>query len=196
MTTMPDDESRIFTGTHDDYCWLASTEQYMVDLVQFCPDVVLNRYLVVTKIDSGTPWLTDKQRERGWRLQRGMAYSPPIATVEDLFYQRDGLDAPGFDEWYMFDEPRDLGGILEGNPFLPENAPKPGRLLAFVGWLGFAPGSADPVSQRVQEMFWRQMEWVQPDLYISDGTESLNVVCKDRDLLNSIHQRLSEALAG
>jgi hypothetical protein len=196
MTTMPDNETRIFTGTHGDYCWLASTEQYMGDLVRFCPDLVLNRYLVVTRIDSGTPWLTGKQRERGWRLQLGMAYSPPIATVEELFYQRDGLDAPGFDEWYVFDEPRDLGGILEGNPFLPENAPKPGRLLAFVGWLGFAPGSADPVFQRVQEMFWRQMEWVQPDLYISDGNESLNVVCKDRDLLNSIHRRLSEALAG
>jgi hypothetical protein len=191
---MANGEEAISTGTHGEYSWLASTEHYMVDLVRLCPDIVVGRYLVVTEIDSGTPWLTETQQARKWRLQGGMAYSPRIATVEELFYQRDGLDTPGFDEWYVFDAPRELGEILLGNPSLPENAPKPGRLLTFVGWLSFMPDSSDPGSHSPSEMFWRQMEWIRPDVYVSDGDKALNLVCRSRELLDSVCERLSRVL--
>jgi hypothetical protein len=187
----------IFTGSHREYRWLTSSEQHMGDLVRCCLDLVLNRHLVVTAIDAGAPSLTETQQARGWKLRGGMAYSPSIVGVDELFYQRDGLDTPGFDEWYVFaGAVPDLGEILKGNPFEPENAPRPGRVEVFVGWLGFSVDPSEPVFQTVQDMFWRQMDWIQPDAYISDGRDHLTVVCRDKQLLNSVEGRLRASAPG
>jgi hypothetical protein len=117
----------IFSGTRGQYHWLTSTEQYMGHLVQLCPDVLLGRYVIVTSIDGGSPWLTDAQRAAGWELRSGMAYSQRISSVEELFYQRDGNDCPGYDEWYVFDATlNDLGEILNGNPSKAATSPDRG----------------------------------------------------------------------
>jgi hypothetical protein len=185
----------IYTGTRGPHYWLTSIEQYMGAVVQLCPDVIPGRYLTVTAIDGGTPWLTDAQRAAGWRLRSGMAHSQRVSAIEELFYQRDGADGPGYDEWYLFDTPaQHLGEILAGNPFVEENKPRPGRLLVFVVWGGFALHEMDPAEQTFTDMFWQQMDWIQPEVYISDGRESLTFVCKDRGLFESVHDRLSHAL--
>ena len=182
----------ITTGFDNDYWWLTSSLQYMGTLIRLCPEVVLNRHLVVTAIDGGTPWLTDLQTQSGWHVRNGMAYGPPIGDVRELFYQRDGPDEPGMDDWYVFDRaPGDLGEILQGNPFLPENSPQPGRLLIFVQWISFSISLTDAAHSVVRDMFWRQMEWIQPDVYISDGQDNLTVVCKSRSLHGLVRQRLS-----
>ena len=106
--------------------------------MKLCPDTFVGRYLAVTSIDSGSPWLTDSQREAGWELRSGMAYSQRISSVNELFYQNDGNDCPGYDEWYMFNKPpTDLSEVLSGNPFEEDNKPRPGRLLVFVNWFAF-----------------------------------------------------------
>lgn len=135
--------------------------------------------MAVTAIDGGSPWLSDAQRAAGWQLRRGMAYSRRVCGIEELFYQRDGNDCPGYDEWYLFDTPpRDLGEILAGNPFLEDNKPRPGRLLIFVGWAAFVLHDTDPAVQPINEMFWQQLDWIRPDVYISDGRDNLTFVCK------------------
>src|SRR5436853_511468 len=125
-----------------------------------------------------------------------MAFSPPISGIEELFYQRDGFDVPGYDEWYAFDAPPgELGEILKGNPFLKEDFPKPGRLLVFVGWTAFVLHDycSDLAVRTIVDVFWRQMEWIQPDVYVSDGRENLTVICRNRELFDSVHARLSDA---
>jgi hypothetical protein len=181
----------IFTGLHGQYRWLTSAEQYMSDMVRLCPDVLLSRYLTVTSIDSGSPWLTDAHRAAGWEIHSGMAYSPRLATVDDLLYQRDGKDSPGYDEWYVFHvAPTHLGEILLENPFEKGNEPRPGRLLVFVNWPAFVLHNPDPIGQSINQMFWEQIGWVQPDVYISDGRDNLTFVCRDEALFRSVHQRL------
>jgi hypothetical protein len=147
--------------------------------------------LAVTSIDSGRAWLTDRQRSAGWRLDSEIAYSSRIADVEELFYQRDGGESPGYDEWYIFDEPpARLGEIIRQNPFLEAHAPRPGRLMVFVN-LGF---NIHDFPSEVVEMFWRQLKWIRPAAYIADGPEYLTFVCQDRQLFGSVCQRLTEAL--
>ncbi len=188
-------EPIIWTGQRGDYRWLTSTEQHMGTVVQVCPDAILNRYLAVTAIDSGIPWLTDRQRIKGWQVRSGIAYSSRVETVEDLFYQQDGAAIPGFDEWYLFDAPpADLGEIIEGNPFLESYAPGPGRMMVFVGYFAFVIHDPDPAIQPLVEMFWRQLERIRPEAYISDGRDNLTFVCRDRRLFDSVHQRLRNAI--
>jgi hypothetical protein len=186
---------QIITGAHGAYCWLTSSEHCIGALVRLCPDLVLGRHLAVTSIDSGTAWLTDRQQASGWRLHLGIAYSPPIAAEEELFYQTDGVDFPGFDEWYVFNAPpAEMGEVIQGNPFTDDNRPGPGRLMAFVNWF-IVLHSPEPGMQVLLQMFWRQLEWIQPDAYIADGSECLTFVCKNSELFDSVFQRLNDALS-
>ena len=151
-------DGTIIVGSSGNYYWLTSSEQYMGDLVRLCPYVLLGRYLTVTSIDSGSPWLTDIQRAAGWELRSGMAFSRLISSSDELFYQRDGNDCPGYDEWYVFDTARThLGEILQGNPFEEGNTPRPGRLLVFASWGAFVLHDPDPIVQSINDMFWRQL---------------------------------------
>jgi len=40
-------------------------------------------------------------------------------------------------------------------------------------------------------MFWRQMEWMQPDAYIGDGDSHLTFVSRNEALFDSVDRRLS-----
>ncbi len=190
-----DSDSTIVTGAHGQYHWLTSTEQYMGQFVQLCADVLLSRYLTVTSIDSGSPWLTDPQRAAGWSLRAGFAQSQRVSGIEELFFQRDGDSCPGYDEWYLFDAaPAHLREILNGNPFEQGNAPQAGRLLVFVNWGSFVLHDPDPVLQPITEMFWQQLDRVRPLAYIGDGRDSLTFVCRDKEMFKSVHRRLHMAL--
>src|ERR1700690_4076509 len=108
MQSEPRSESgaALLTGTHSEYFWIASgSADYSGTLVRLCPEIFIGRYMVVTAVDSGTPRLTERQKVAGWVEQNGIVYSPALITVDDIFFQRDGHDAPGFDEWYLFPKP-------------------------------------------------------------------------------------------
>jgi hypothetical protein len=57
------------TGSHPPYRWLTSTGHYIDAIVECCSEVVLGRHLAVTSIDSGLPWLTDRQRLAKWECR-------------------------------------------------------------------------------------------------------------------------------
>jgi len=178
------------TGAHPPYRWLTSTDHCMDAIVRLCPEVVLGRHLVVTSIDSGFAWLTDQQQLAKWECRSGVAYSPRLTGTKELFFQRDGPDGPGYDEWYVFeDQPIDLGEIIEGNPFLPELAPRPGRLMVFVNYSAFA------FEATLAKMFWKQMEWIKSESYIGDGGDYLTFVSRNDRLFETVLQRLRTELS-
>jgi hypothetical protein len=78
---------------------------------------VLGRYLAVTSRDSDVGTLSEDEAKMGWELRDGIAYSPLIESVDSLEFQRDSLDFPGHDEWYVSESPRDLGRLYNGNYF-------------------------------------------------------------------------------
>ena len=82
---MDDSPGCIVTGSRGSYLWLTSSEDYIGTLMQSCPEVLLGRYLAVTSIDSGSRWLTERQKIAGWELRRGVAYSPAPDT--EPFYK-------------------------------------------------------------------------------------------------------------
>jgi hypothetical protein len=190
------DGNEFVTGSHPPYRWLMSSEQYIGTLVQVCPDIVIGRHLAVTSIDSGEPWLTDWQAAYGWQRRAGIVYSPRLETTNDLFYQRDGLDVPGYDEWYLFDAGApDLGQRISGNPFEPEHAPRLGRVMVFVNFLGFTIRGRDPSDQLLADMFWKQLEWIQPESYVADGQDQLTFVTRNDAFFEIAYERLRAALA-
>lgn len=114
-------------GSQGPYEWLATDEDF--DLLQLCPKIVLGKYVAITSIDSGEFVPNDKETATGWQSHGRIAYSPKIQNVKDVARE-------GWDEWYIFDNPTDLGiSHLKDNIF--EVPQEQGHLSVFVNY-GFA----------------------------------------------------------
>src|SRR5882762_3035070 len=144
-----------FTGSHGPYLWL-TTGQYDLDsLLHKSPQTVLGKYIAVTSLDSGPLTPTDEEKRAGWRNQNEIAYSPQIESAERLPYG----ECAGFDEWYVFESPFDLGQLWHGNVF--EAPMTSGQVSTFVNFLDFA--LHNPEVEELLRLFWKQLDWIQPE---------------------------------
>jgi hypothetical protein len=146
------------------------------DLLQLCPEVVLGKYAAVTSIDSGPLVPTEKEMAAGWQSHGKVAYSPKIQHTEEL-------PREGWDEWYIFNNPTDLGtSHLAENIFEVPN--EQGHLSVFVNY-GFA---LDPPerSESFASMFWQQLARIRPESYVADN-DYLSFVSMNKTLFFSVH---------
>jgi len=179
----------IYRGQNGPYHWLtASGDVYMGTLLKACPEAVLVRYLAVTSYDSGIRHLTPEESASGWTLENEIAYSPKVSSIETLAYQRDGLDCPGYDEWYVFPEPRKLNPIFRDNFF--EFQRESSMILVFVNLAAFILHEPEP---GIVDRFWTQVETIAPETYIADGRDYLTVVSRSEPLITTIAHRLTAA---
>ena len=172
----------ISTGEHGEFRWL--TAQYEVDaLARLCPYVVIGKYLAVTSFDSGSLTLSEQETKAGWQSRNGIAYSPRIESVDNL------PRADGYDEWYVFESPADLGKLLDTNIF--ESSIEPGKFYAFVNYLHFA--LHDRQIPYLLDLFWTQMSWVCPESFLGESTTYLNFASRNKDTFASVLASLRNA---
>ena len=127
-------------------------------------------------------FLSDDEKNAGWISRDEIAYSPRIQLPDRVPHGICG----GFDEWYVFEAPFDLGKLVRGNIF---DAPlEPGLTSVFVNFGGFA--FHDPGMQVLIDLFWKQLDWVQPESFIADGSPFLNFVSRNKDLFVVVRQAL------
>ena len=175
-----------FTGSHGPYLWL-TTGQYDLDsLLHKCPQTVLGKYIAVTSLDNGPLTPTDEEKRAGWRNQNEIAYSPQIESAERLPYG----ECAGFDEWYVFESPFDLGQLWHGNVF--EAPMTPGQVSTFVNFLDFA--LHNPEVEELLSLFWKQLDWIRPESYIADRNAFLTFVTRNRGLFTAVHHALSKVV--
>ncbi|SRR6266700_377015 len=93
------------------YEWLTTFSHDFDNLLTLCPTTVLGKYVAVTSFDSGSLDLSSQEKAAGWGTRSGIAYSPLIESVGAL------PERGGFDEWYVFGAPVDLGEKGQGNIF-------------------------------------------------------------------------------
>jgi hypothetical protein len=144
-------------GSQGSYEWLVTDENF--DLLELCPEIVLGKYVAVTSIDSGQLMPTDKETAAGWQSRAKIAYSPKIENSQDL--PRDG-----WDEWYIFTTPMDLGtSHLAENIF--EVPQEQGHLSVLVNY-GFALHPPER-ARHLADLFWPQMARIRPESYVADN---------------------------
>jgi len=153
-------------GSEGHYEWLVTDQQF--DLLQLCPEVVLGKYVAITSIDSGALVPTDKEAAAGWESRGKIAYSPKIQNVEDI-------RSEGWDEWYIFNNPTDLGTSHLGENIF--EAPKgQGHVSVFVNHnLAFHLSEMKSLAT----LFWQQIARIQPESYVADN-EYLNFVSANK----------------
>jgi hypothetical protein len=165
-------------GSQGIYDWLA-TDDPQVDLLEICPEIVMGKYVAITSIDSGVLALNEAEKAAGWESRGNIAYSPKVQVVESL--PRDG-----WDEWYIFEKPTDLGtSHLGENVF--ELPVVQGELLVLVNYCFTLHR---PEQDVFAELFWRQMEWIRPESYIADN-ECLTFVSANKTLFAVVREGVS-----
>ncbi len=143
-------------GSQGSYQWLVTDENF--DLLELCPEIVLGKYVAVTSIDSGQLVPSDKETVAGWQSRAKIAYSARIENAEDLSRE-------GWDEWYIFTTPTDLGtSHLAENIF--EVPQEQGHVSVLVNY-GFA--LHPPERAKLADLFWPQMARIHPESYVADN---------------------------
>jgi hypothetical protein len=147
----------VTVGSQGSYEWLVTDESF--DLLELCPEIVLGKYVAVTSIDSGQLIPTDQETADGWQSRAKIAYSPKIENAQDL-------PRNGWDEWYIFNTPIDLGtSHLAENIF--EVPQEQGHLSVLVNY-GFALHPPER-AHHLADLFWPQMAWIRPESYVADN---------------------------
>jgi hypothetical protein len=171
----------IAKGQHGDYQWL--TTEFEVDgLARLCPKMVLGKYLAVTSFDSGSLPLSDEKKAKGWQSRNGITYSPRIGAIEAL------PRTDGWDEWYVFEAPTDLGTLCHTNPFDPR--PGPGQLHAYVN---FNLVLHDSETDAVRELFWEQINWSNPESFLGESAQYLSFATRNEEIFSAVLGSLSRA---
>lgn len=171
-------------GSHGAYRWLTTDQRGLHSFVQRCPQILVSKYIAVTSQDSGPLIVTDEEGLAGWQSRNDIAYSPQMQSVEKIPYGA----FTGFDEWYVFRSPFDLGQLRHDNAL--ESPMTPGHVSTFVNHFGFA--LHDPEAQDLLDLFWKQLEWIQPESFIADGALFLTFASRNKELFTSVCQALGE----
>lgn len=185
---MTSSQLTMLAGSQGPYRWLTTGEHDLDTLRQRCPQALVGKYIAVTSLDSGPMDLTDDEKRAGWESRNEIAYSPQIRSAEDCRTERSPGGCVGFNEWYVFNSRFDLGQLWHGNVF--EAPMTPGHVCTFVNFFGFAlhnPEMSDLVS-----LFWKQLDWIQPESYIADGDVLLTFVSRNEDLFVAVRNALSD----
>jgi hypothetical protein len=122
-------------------------------------------------------------------------FSLPSAAISpsDYITTRLHVNIPdgcaGFNEWYVFNSPFDLGELWHDNVF--EAPIPPGQVCRFVN---FGPGFAlhDPEMLSLVSLFWKQLDWIQPESYIADADIFLTFVSRNEDIFVAVRNALSD----
>ena len=167
-------------GSQGLYEWLVTDQQF--DLLQLCPEVVLGKYIAITSVDSGQLVPTDEEIAAGWDTRGKVAYSPRVQNIK-------GLPLEGWEEWYIFDNPTDLGtSHLAENVF--EVPQEQGHVSVFVNYC-FA--LHQPEMKDLATLFWQQMARIRPESYVADS-DYLNFVSMNNTLFANVRDAV-KALA-
>ena len=161
-------------GSQGNYEWLVTGENF--NLVELCPEIVVGKYVAVTSSDSGQLVPTDKERAAGWQSREKIAYSPKIETAQALPHE-------GWDEWYIFSTPTDLGiSHLGENIF--EVPREHGHVSVLVNY-GFALHPSDRA--HLVDIFWPQMARIRPESYVADN-DYLTFVSMNKALFGCVRE--------
>ena len=91
---------------------------------------------------------------------------------------------------HVFESPSDLGQLRHGNVF--EAPITPAQVAVFVNFLGFA--LHNPEVRDLVSLFWKQLEWIQPESYVTDEEPFLTFVCRDNTLFTAVREALTDCV--
>lgn len=176
-------------GVESRWGWLNSDADVSVgDLLRAFPSIVRGRYLAISSWDSGAFRVEEVLRQPGWHAKHEVAYSPLIAHDNDHNVGLPNEEWPTFCELYASLEPLDLG-MPPQNEF-EQFDPNRGHYIEFVNFLAFDLTERDGY---LASLFWKQMDWIQPESYLAESNDWIAIAHIDREVLSRVREWLEMA---
>ena len=143
------------TGERCDFRWFQAGDLSLGALVEAVPELVRDRFVVVTSFDSGPLRLSPEDIASGWQQCGSLAVSPKSPATR-------ALQLGEWDEWFVFDK---TPGVRS-----PE---------VFINYGGFSlrPDPENEWHQAALERFWDQLAEWWPESYLAEGD---NLICVTR----------------
>jgi hypothetical protein len=162
-----------FRGRRGAYFWVTDTDLtlQLSDVLAACPELVLDKFVVISAFDSGILSLTPDELASGWQPCGGLACSPRISAVSTL-------PQAEYEEWYIFKEfciPVIVDLFVNYSIF---------SLRDPVDLVGVSQDNRDAL-QKLQTSFWSQIHEVTPETYIG-FSEYLTIVTVNENLFNQL----------
>jgi hypothetical protein len=178
----------MMTGAHGAYEWL-EVDHDLGEFISLCPDAIVGKYLAITAMDSGSFAPSERDLAAGWTANSGIAYGPRVESFAALPSDCICRECRGYDEWYIFEsQPPPLGSICHANVFASEIGH--GNVFQFINFVGFR--FSNPQTKEIDRLFWRQMDWVQPESYIGEGADCLLFATRNSRLYHEITEALAK----
>jgi len=140
------------TGEWCNFHWFQASDLSLGALVEAVPELVRDRFVVVTSFDSGPLRLTLDDIASGWQQSGSLAISPQSPSPSSL-------PLGEWDEWFVFEEMPSVRS--------PE---------VFINYGGFSlrPYLENEWQQAALERFWGQLAEWWPESYLAEGD---NLIC-------------------
>ncbi len=178
--------TRMTTGTHGAYQWL-EVDHDLGEFISLCPSAIVGKYLVITAVDSGSFVPSEQDVAGGWTAASGIAYSPRMESTAILPLNCCCRECGGYDEWYIFERrPPSLGSVCHANVFTSEI--RSGNVFQFINFMGLR--FSDARMNAISDLFWRQIDWIQPESYLADGEGCLLFATRNSQIFGAIREAL------
>ena len=119
---------------------------------------------------------TDEETAAGWHSRGRIADSPQVQSIDEI-------PSAGWDEWYIFDKPVDVGTSHLGDNIF-EVPQEQGHLGVFVNY-GFALHPPERKDKHLSTLFWDQIARIHPESYVADN-DYLTFVSGNKTLFASV----------
>jgi hypothetical protein len=158
------------SGQQGEYQWLVSDQMDIHRLLEILPEVALGKCLVISLFDSGPLVPTDQEQSKGWQVHDRLMVVPKVVVVDDLPSEQ-------YDEWYLFasmtlpeipEKFANCGGFTLEPPQVSLQFARAQASVGAQADLKMIQQAAE-MQQELLDLFWAQMQRVQPDTYIGDG---------------------------
>ena len=186
MSEPPPLKNTLKTGSRGAYQWL-TTELEMIPFLRSCPQVVLGKYIAITSVDSGIFKMGEEESANGWESRGEVGHSPRISSIEEL--PLNCLVDAHYHEWFILRAPADIGDLFRGNVFI--EPPRQGIIAAFINYRIDLSNS----DKALLDLFWRQLERIQPESYLADGKDFLAFASRDKKLFAGVLSALAAIAA-
>ncbi len=153
-------------GENGKWMWLTAPDLSPNDVLKRCPQLVIDRFVLITSKDNKPRALTEDCQKIGWQAREKYVLSPRIGSI-------DQLSAQFFDEWYIF--------LAPAEPAINENFVSHEGFRLTKGHMGLFEMKADEQEVR----FWEQLSAVRPHAFIA-ANENLFFCTDDGDLYESV----------
>ncbi len=179
------------TGQSGEYRWLEGEQSDFRRFLKACPQVFLEKSVVITSFDSGPLQANEEELKKGWLQVGDFVVVPQLKKIEDLPWDQD-------DEWFVFSSqtepkmPKDFESFVNGGFTLRNSSEIEAAAIAstgaqadLVGARYFAREQAD-----LQMHFWYQIDQIRPESYIGRGYHFI-FATRDKVLYDSVLNALS-----